>query len=135
MTLRELFTVLERYAASVPDIRTTVENNVTKLNEMRAVEYGVFAITQGEHTSREGWTAYSLNLFYIDRLVNGQDNELEIQSHAIEVLKGILKMAGEGGIDVGEARFTAFTDRFQDLCAGAYAAAVFTVPESDCVEL
>lgn len=135
MTLREVFTALEGYALSVPDIRTTVRNNVTKLNEMRPVEYGVFAITQNEHTSRPGWMVYNLNLFYIDRLVNSTDNELEIQSHGIEVLKSILKMAAEDGMEVGEARYTCFADRFQDFCSGVYVNATFTVPESDCVEL
>lgn len=135
MTLRELYTALEGYAMSIPDIRACVENDITKLNEMRPVQYGVFGITQNEHTSRQGWVTFSLNLFYIDREVNSEDNGLQIQSHAIEVLRQILKMALEDGIDVGEARYNVFAHRFQDLCSGAYCAVSFTMADSDCVEL
>lgn len=135
MTLRELYTALEGYALSIPDIRTTVENDVTRLNEMREVQYGVFAITQNSHSSRQGWMVFNLNIFYIDRLVNSQDNEVQIQSHAIEVLKAVIKKAAEDGIQVGDATYTSFHDRFQDLCSGAYAALTFTVPDSECVEI
>lgn len=135
MTLREIYTALEGFAQTIPDIKLCIENDVLRLNETREAKYAVFAITQNEHTSEQGWMTYGLNLFYIDRLVNSEDNEVQVQSHAIEILRQILKMAVENGIAVGEARYTAFHQRFQDLCTGAVATATFTVPDSDCVEL
>lgn len=136
MTLRELYNLLEGIALQVPDIRVTVENDILKVNEMRDVKYGIFGITQNTHTTDQDSIRFSLNLFYIDRLVNSQDNEVQIQSHAIEILRQILlKAAEEGMIAVTDIQFTAFTQRFQDLCAGAWALAYFTCPLSDCYEI
>ena len=93
MTLRELYNLLEGIALQVPDIRVTVENDILKVNEMRDVKYGIFGITQNAHTANQDSIRFSLNLFYIDRLVNSQDNEVQIQSHAIEILRQILLKA------------------------------------------
>lgn len=135
MTLKQLFEELEGLALQIPDIRSCVRNDVTRLNERREVEYGVFAITQNSHSYQNGAMTYSVNLFYIDRLVNSEDNELEIQSHGIEILKTILKAAKNGGMTlVGDGSFTCLTQRFQDLCAGAWATVTFTFMESECAE-
>lgn len=134
MTLRELYTTIEGIADSVPDIRTKIENDMLRLNEMRSAEYGVFGITQESHRSSQGWMDFTLNLFFLDRLLNAGDNELEIQSHAIEVLRAILMRLGEM-VEVGEVQYNCFTQRFQDLCAGAWAVVTIRTPESDCNEI
>ena len=100
MTLRELYTAIEGVAQSVPDVRTIIENDILKLNTMRKAEYSVFGITQESHTSSDGWMSFTLNLFFIDRLLNAGDNELEVQSHAIEVLRAIIMRLGES-VEVG----------------------------------
>lgn len=135
MTLRELYTAIEDIALQVPCIKTTIENDVLRLNTMPEVQYGVFAITPEQHTSSGGWINFTLNLFYIDRLVNSEDNEVEIQSHAIEVLRAIV-LKVEESLAIGEnVRYTAFTRRFQDLCAGAWAVVTIQTPASDCTDI
>lgn len=137
-TLKQLVYDLTATAEQIPDIRTVVKNDITRLNEMREVEYGVFGITQNEHSfnPRTGAMTYSLNLFYIDRLLNSEDNELEIQSHGIEVLKSVLKFGQQnGGVQVGDARIAVLTQRFQDLCAGAWVSVNFTISEGYCEDL
>jgi len=135
MTLREIYTYLEDIALTVPDVRTVVENDVLKINEMREIEYGVFAITQNSHASEEGWMNYNLNLFYIDRLMNSQDNEVQIQSHGIEMLRQILAVAGDGDVEVESGQYNTFTQRFQDLCAGAWVTVNIRTPEGICTEI
>lgn len=137
MTLLQLIEALEAKALAIPDIRSCVRNDITRVNEERSIEYGVFGITQDTHTySQSGQMTYTLNLFYIDRQVNSDANELEIQSHAIEVLKLILKAAyTEWPAAVGDARFSPFNHRFQDLCSGAYATVSFTFMEGYCPEV
>lgn len=134
MTLRELYTAIEGVAQSVPDVRTLIENDILKLNTMRKAEYSVFGITQESHRSSQGWMGFTLNLFFIDRLLNAGDNELEVQSHAIEVLRAVLMRVGEL-VEVGEVQYNTFTQRFQDLCAGAWATVTIRTPESDCNEI
>lgn len=135
MTLRELYTMIEGIAREVPDVRTILENDMLKLNEEREARYGVFGITQEPHTGSLGWITYTLNLFFVDRLVNGQDNEVEIQSHAIEVLRAIIMRVEENVPLSGQVRYTAFTQRFQDLCAGAWAVVSIQAPVSDCNDI
>lgn len=135
MTLRELYTFIEDIARQVPCIKTVIENNVLRLNEMREAQYGVFAITQESHTSSQGWNTFTLNLFYIDRLQNSQDNEVMIQSHAIEVLRAIVMKVEESVGLADTVRYTSFTNRFQDLCAGAWAVVTLQTPASDCNEI
>lgn len=136
MTLRELYNELKSIALSVPDVRGYVENDILRINEKRDIEYGVFAIQQESHSSYEDKMAFTLNLYYIDRLVNSGENEVGIQSHAIEVLRAILnKVLDEGVASVEGARYYPFTYRFQDLCAGAWVTATFIVPLSDCNEI
>ena len=136
MTLRETYTAIEAIATQVPDVRTVVENDITRLNEMREAQYGVFGITQEQHSGSQGWMTYTLNLFFIDRLLNSQDNEVQIQSHAIDVLRAIVIRMQEEGIPVADSvRYTAFTERFQDLCAGAWAVVTIQTPASDCNDI
>ena len=136
MTLREIYTAIEEIALQVPDIKTVVENDITRLNTMREARYGVFGITQNTHSSSQGWVNFSLNLFFIDRLVNGTDNEVQSQSHAIDVLRAIVMRVQESGIPIPESvRYTAFTERFQDICAGAWAELTIQTPASDCNDI
>lgn len=136
MTLRELYNELKNIAFQVPDIRGYVENDVLRLNTMRDIKYGVFALQQESHTSYEDKMAFTLNLYYIDRLVNSGENEVGIQSHGIEVLRAILNKVLELGVaEVEGIRYYPFTFKFQDLCAGAWVTATFIVPLSDCNEI
>ena len=124
MTLRELYTMIEGIAREVPDVRTILENDMLKLNEEREAKYGVFGITQEPHTGSLGWITYTLNLFFVDRLVNGQDNEVEIQSPAIEVLRAIIMRVEENVPLSGQVR-----------CAGAWAVVSIQAPVSDCNDI
>ena len=78
---------------------------------------------------------YKLNLFFIDRLVNSTDNEVQIQSHAIDVLRAIVMKIGESVGIADSVQYTAFTERFQDTCAGAWAVVSIQTPASDCNEI
>lgn len=134
MTLRGLYDRLESVALSIPDIRSVVENDVLRLNEMRDIKYGVFAIQQERHTSNDVQAEFTLDLYCIDRLVNSGENEVGIQSHAIDVLRAILNKIGED-MEVYGISYLPFTYRFQDLCAGAMATATFVIPLSECNEI
>ena len=94
------------------------------------VLYGVFAWTQGQHVMNvyEGTTAYTFNLFYVDRLTADEKNKTEIQSVGLQVLGNILRSFTDY-IGVSDARFQPFTQRFADECAGVYCTVTLTVPD------
>lgn len=133
MTLIELITKIKEVATAHPAINTIVENDVFLLNEMADVEYGVFAYTQGEHTSsadRDSIT-YNFTFFYVDLLDDGRSNMVKLQSKAIEVLNSILYMLyNEDDISLGSLSFQPFNRRFLDDCAGCWVDVAITSSKS-----
>ena len=137
MTLLDLIKKLEDVAISQPQVNEIVPNDVYQLNERAAVMYGVFAWTQGQHVKDiyNGTTAYTFNLFYVDRLTADQKNKTEIQSVGLQVLGNILRTFAPL-MGVSTARFQPFTERFADECAGVYCTVTLTVPDdTNCEQL
>lgn len=137
MTLLDLIKKIEDVAAQQPQVEDIVAGDVYQLNERAAVLYGVFAWTQGQHVKNiyEGMTAYTFNLFYVDRLTADQKNKTEIQSVGLQVLGNILRSLSSY-LGVSEARFQPFTERFADECAGVYCTVSITVPDdTNCEQL
>lgn len=64
-------------------------------------------------------SAIALNIFYIDRLEDANENKAEVQSMAVTVLSQILTEL-EDTFDVTPKTFYPFTEKFADLCAGCY---------------
>ena len=112
MTLLETIRLIERVAKGQPSVNSIVENDVFRINEAAAVQYGVFAFTQGMHRGDTGsdFITYSFTFFYVDRLTEGGTNVLEVQSVGVE-----------------QYSFQPFTQRFVDECAGVYTSVSLTV--------
>ena len=137
MTLRDTILLLERIASEQPAIHTIVRNNVYKLSDHPAVQYGVFAWTQGQHTgSLDSWAVgFRFTLFYVDRLTEDKQNQIEIQSTAVSVLDNILRGISAEGVEVDPWTITTFNEDFADACAGAFASVRILVPQdSICVD-
>lgn len=130
MTLLDLIKKIEDVAITQPQVKEIVPNDVYQLNERADALYGVFAWTQGQHVKNiyEGTTAYTFNLFYIDRLTADHKNKTEIQSVGLQVLANIL-LSLSSYLSVSEARFQPFTERFSDECAGVYCTVQITAPD------
>lgn len=123
MTLLELINRIKEVASAQSEVNTIVDNDIFLLNEMADVDYGVFAYTQGEHTSsaeRDSIT-YNFTFFFVGLLTDDRANMNELQSKAIEVLDNILySLAAEGDMSIGDYSFQPFSRRFMDDCAGCW---------------
>ena len=131
MTLVEVIKVIEVIASRQPSIRMIIENDVFKINEKADARYGIFAWTQGQHTSRidSNSVDYSFTFFYVDRLKNDKSNQIEIQSVGTETLNNILLTLDDIGIDIDQTfTFQVFNQRFNDECAGVYVNVILSVP-------
>lgn len=122
MTLLETIRTLEAIALEQHGVAMVIENDVFKLNSIPNAKYGVFAYTQGQHTtSIDGDIAtYSLTLFYIDRLTADKSNQIEIQSTGTQILRNILYMMSELDFQISNMPIQPFNQRFADECAGVY---------------
>lgn len=138
MTLVEVIRAIEDAAAVQPAVAMIVENDVFRLNSYADARYGVFAWTQGRHrvdSMTPDWIRYNFTFFYVDRLRNDIANQVEVQSVGIEVIRNVLAILRERGIDAESAEFQTFNQRFSDECAGVYCSTVLLVDAGgDCAE-
>lgn len=138
MTLLEVIRAIEDAAAVQPAVSMIVENDVFRLNSYADARYGVFAWTQGRHrqdSMTPDWIRYNFTFFYVDRLRNDIANQTEVQSVGIEVIRNVLAILREQGIDAESAEFQTFNQRFSDECAGVYCSTVLLVDAGDtCAE-
>jgi len=130
MTLRDTVAAIERLASAEPAVGMIVRNDVFRLNTIPDVKYGVFAWTQQQHTIpvSSDTLRYTFNLFYVDRITEDADNELQIQSTGVQVLGNVLRgLPGLGVWQAGDAAIRTFNQKFEDACAGAFATVTLEV--------
>lgn len=129
MTLFEIINKLKTIAISKPNINFVGDGDVYTLNSLPNIDYSVFFITQNDHSIYQDTITYSLNLFYIDRISDSEDNVLNIQSDGMLQLTNIINtLVFSEDVDVeGDITFTPFIQRFADQCAGVYCTVRFIV--------
>lgn len=130
MTLRDTIAAIERLAAAEPAVAMIVRNDVFRLSTIPDAKYGVFAWTQQQHTIpvSADTLRYTFNLFYVDRITENIDNEIQIQSTGVQVLGNVLRgLPALGVYQAGDAVVRTFNQRFEDACAGAFATVTLEV--------
>lgn len=130
MTLRDVINIIETVALAQPSVNMVVPNDIYELNTIKDAKYGVFAWTQGQHRAdiAAGVMKYVFTFFYVDRLVDGEGNRLEIHSAGVQTLTNILRVLDAQDIALeDEATFTTFDQRFTDECAGVFCSVTLDV--------
>lgn len=129
MTLFEIINKLKDIAISKPNINYVGDGDVYTLNSLPNIDYSVFFITQNDHSIYQDTITYNLNLFYIDRISDSEDNVLNIQSDGMLQLTNIINtLVFSEDVDVdGDITFVPFIQRFADNCAGIYCTVRFVV--------
>ena len=129
MTLFEIINKLKSIAINKPNINYVGDGDVYTLNSLPNIDYSVFFITQNDHSIYSDTITYNLNLFYIDRISDSEDNTLNIQSDGMLQLTNIINtLIFSEDVDVdGDITFVPFIQRFADQCAGIYCNVRFTV--------
>lgn len=126
MTLKEIIDTLIDVSLSKPNIRTARTGNVYELNSMPDVDYSCFYITQQGSEVYEHQIYHKLTLFYIDRLTDGFDNKLQIQSDGQRVITNIINTVIDMDLEVNyPLSFTSFNERFSDDCCGVFTTVTF----------
>lgn len=130
MTLYEIVNEILDIAQQQPNINYTGEGDIYSLNSLPNIDYSVFFITQSEHTQSEDTSTYNLILYHIDRLLTDGSNRLQVQSQSMLAIQNVINIFNQMNPDVQvdyDVRYTTFTHRFQDECAGAFANVTITV--------
>ena len=138
MNLKEIIDGFNEIAMKQPLINEYIKSgNIYDLSKERTARPGIFCVTQGTHSTNivEGYSTYNLFLYYVDRLKSDESNQIEIQSVGIETLKNILRVfARDFDVEITQADFDVFTERFTELCAGVYCTVSLTAYEENCLE-
>ena len=138
MTLFDIIRNLQAIAAQEPSIRSVSDGDIyDALNAAVDIKYGVFHITQDTHTTNGDLDVWGLNLFFIDRLLDNNENRLSIQSAGITILENVLKRFADtfGAEYMNNIVYTPFTQRFKDNCAGVFCKiSISTVMDNLCAE-
>lgn len=124
MTLQDIIKNLKDIALKQHNINYANEGDVYMLNSLPNLDYGVFFVTQTNHSQSVNTVTYNLTLYYIDRLLTDESNKLQIQSNGIIVLGNIINIFNQKYDDVEivyDITYNTFTHQFADACAGVYA--------------
>lgn len=134
MKLYSLEETILKIAEAVPDIRTVHKGDVYYYNEQENIEYSAFNVLMREvfEYRSDYYTIFHTNLFAFDRLTESKDNLSDCESHAVQQLKAIIKKLEDLGATIDSVAYYPFTQRFNDLCAGAYADVRIRVETNDC---
>lgn len=131
MTYYDLITALKMCALEEPNIKSAGSKDIFELNSNPDIKYGVFYITPNQHRVDEDTVRYSLNLYYIDRWDESDDNQLAIHSDGILKLNNIINRFNDRYPDVEvvlPANIITFYQKFKDICAGVYMTIDFILP-------
>ena len=110
--------------------------DVYEVNSSQDVEYPICVLTEGTHVgnTEEDTEVYNISLFLIDRLTEDESNELDIKSWANEGIKDIINRIEETNVGIVHNgwQINTFTQRFESLCAGAYATIQIETSGNEC---
>lgn len=142
MTLKDLIDSISKVAKSEPDVNSIYIGDVYALNQKQDVDYPAMVITQQQHTKvDDDHTDYTLNLIYVDRLVENKDkdfnrdydgikewgskeykdNAVDIESKGKSTIDTILKyLQDKYDITLISNVYNVFNERFNDVCAGVF---------------
>lgn len=128
MTLKNLLVSISQLAINEKIINSALGGtSLYTINPKNIEGYPVlFSSPTGNHTVEQYTTTYSLSLFYFDRLSEGDENDIDIYSAAVEQLKNlILKIEKLDGVVKVRDGYTITnfndTESFDDRLCGAYA--------------
>ena len=138
MTFIELLDALSATALAEPNVNRVSSKSITELNTVGNVDYAaVYLNLERVETAQDANTFY-MNVIYIDRINDSDDDHRIIQSVAITALNNILNRFSDRHIDASVVypyNITPFWQKYADVCSGAFATVGIVIPNfGDCYE-
>lgn len=132
--IQEIIERLGEIAKSQPSVHAVAEGNIYDLlNSGGEVEkYAAVIFFVDNVVIEDGRCEANMVMYYVDRLTQDRKNRLEIQDTAIATLHNIIASL-DSDYDITET-YTPFTERFTDVCAGAYVRLTLTEDLDNCFE-
>ena len=128
MTYFQLISELKKCALEEPNVGYAGSKDIFELNSLPDIEYSVFYITPNAFTIDEDTIRYSLNLYYVDRWDETDNNQLQIQSAGIVALNNIVNRFNNRFPDTSigyPLNCQPLYQRFKDMCSGVFVTVTF----------
>lgn len=120
-----LRTVVDNIEAVIKSVDKTVGDflygDIYNINHLQELNYPAVVVTNATHFADVNTVTYYFNIFYIDRLTANKSNKLDVQSTAISTLTNALQLIDDEYIVIDNYEIHTFEEKFNDVCAGAYA--------------
>lgn len=130
MTYYEIINNLKACALEEPNINFVGSKDIYELNSLPTIEYNVFYITPNTFSVDEDTITYSLNLYFVSRWDETDNNQLEEQSAGMLALQNIINRFNNIYPEVEIAYpliYTPFYQKFKDITCGVFVRADFQV--------
>lgn len=130
MTYYEIISNLKACALEEPNINFVGSKDIYELNSLPTIEYNVFYITPNTFSVDEDTITYSLNLYFVSRWDETDNNQLEEQSAGMLALQNIINRFNNLYPEVEIAYpliYTPFYQKFKDITCGMFVRADFQV--------
>lgn len=130
MTYYEIISNLKACALEEPNINFVGSKDIYELNSLPTIEYNVFYITPNTFSVDEDTITYSLNLYFVSRWDETDNNQLEEQSAGMLALQNIINRFNNLYPEVEIAYpliYTPFSQKFKDITCGVFVRANFQV--------
>lgn len=130
MTYFELINNLKACALEEPNINFVGSKDIYELNSLPTIEYNVFYITPNPFSVDKDTITYSLNLYFVSRWDETDNNQLEEQSAGMLALQNIINRFNNLYPEVEIAYpliYTPFYQKFKDITCGMFVRADFQV--------
>jgi len=124
MTWKELCSHIGSLATGLPNVRTFIAGTRAMMNTDSPVTYAAVLMVLDSMTESDGIQTWHVRIAYIDRLMDGLFDDVQIQSDGMEALHvlSVRIRQSEGPIfwvSGYTPTYTPFTEQLADLCAGA----------------
>lgn len=127
MTLKFLLEKISKLAIDERIINSAMAgSSIAQVNPKTVDSYPLlFSAPTGQHLVSENYTTYEISLFYLDRLLDDNSNDIDIYSASIEELKNLVRKIEtiEGVYKVGDdwrVQNYSDTESFNDRLAGSF---------------
>ena len=130
MTLLQITNTIKSISLAQPNIHSFVDEFID-LNSSDA-KYSAIVLQQRNHQRNNDFIQFNFYLGMGDRLTENKDNEIEVQSTAIQVIDNIVYALENHNLDCTIGSYSVFTERFLALVAGAYTELSINIPASQC---
>lgn len=130
MTLNEIVNLIKSLGDSHSIIATTYNGSAIDALETE-LTYPVMTFTTDVARVNGQTITFDVSMFFFDRLMQGNDNEREVQSDQLEIAKDIISQLRDGRFDfvlLDAITLNFFTDSTPELLAGVNAALQIELP-------